>query len=245
MSAISLLHSCSSVPARSMLRQSAVAASSQLARSFASSSQAANSSAQPASAAKASSTASSSKPAVFPPSSCPAGTPMSGLSILKDGPELVAKPDEEYPPWLWTLINDPAMKTTSAGVDASADGSAASTSSSAPSSAAATKGELRVKQKQEMRELRAAAAALAAKKAAAAAASAGAAGSPSAASGTVPPVGSVEMLEAQAEVLVDQSHSASAKASTPEEREQLESAQRRELRKANRERIKGRNFLGR
>ncbi|OCF32581.1 50S small subunit ribosomal protein L37 [Kwoniella heveanensis CBS 569] len=41
-----------------------------------------------------------------PPSICPAGTTMTGLSILKDKPDPVALADEEYPAWLWTILDD-------------------------------------------------------------------------------------------------------------------------------------------
>jgi large subunit ribosomal protein L54 len=34
-----------------------------------------------------------------------AGTVMKGLSILKDTPDPIALPDEEYPPWVWTLTD--------------------------------------------------------------------------------------------------------------------------------------------
>ncbi|KAF8447413.1 mitochondrial ribosomal protein L37-domain-containing protein, partial [Boletus edulis BED1] len=36
-------------------------------------------------------------------SSCPAGTIMTGLNYLKGEPPILAKPDEEYPAWLWEL----------------------------------------------------------------------------------------------------------------------------------------------
>ncbi|KIR68802.1 hypothetical protein I312_100099 [Cryptococcus bacillisporus CA1280] len=39
-------------------------------------------------------------------SSCPAGTPLTNLSILKDKPDPVALPDDQYPAWLWTLLED-------------------------------------------------------------------------------------------------------------------------------------------
>ena len=39
------------------------------------------------------------------PSSCKPGTVLQGLNILKDGSDPVALPDEEYPPWLWTLLD--------------------------------------------------------------------------------------------------------------------------------------------
>ncbi|TIA83550.1 hypothetical protein E3P94_00874 [Wallemia ichthyophaga] len=37
-------------------------------------------------------------------SSCVAGTPLPGLQILKDDAEKVAKEDEAYPDWLWTVL---------------------------------------------------------------------------------------------------------------------------------------------
>jgi large subunit ribosomal protein L54 len=36
----------------------------------------------------------------------PAGTVMKDLSILKDQPDPIALPDEEYPAWLWTLTDE-------------------------------------------------------------------------------------------------------------------------------------------
>ena len=47
-----------------------------------------------------------------PLSSCPANTLLSGLNYLKGQPPVVALPDEEYPPWLWTLLQ-PAVDTDS------------------------------------------------------------------------------------------------------------------------------------
>lgn len=32
---------------------------------------------------------------------------MTGLSVLKDQPDPVALPDDQYPDWLWTLLPDP------------------------------------------------------------------------------------------------------------------------------------------
>ncbi|KZT53722.1 hypothetical protein CALCODRAFT_439685 [Calocera cornea HHB12733] len=39
-------------------------------------------------------------------SSCPEGTILAGIQYLKDAPPLVAKADEAYPAWLWTLLDD-------------------------------------------------------------------------------------------------------------------------------------------
>src|SRR5882762_8379217 len=43
---------------------------------------------------------------LFPPavSSCPANTLLPGLNYLKGQPPVLALPDEEYPSWLWTLL---------------------------------------------------------------------------------------------------------------------------------------------
>ncbi|PKI84291.1 hypothetical protein MVES1_001735 [Malassezia vespertilionis] len=46
------------------------------------------------------------------PSAAPAGTVFKGLSIYKNQPDPVALPDSEYPPWLWELLEDPAVKPT-------------------------------------------------------------------------------------------------------------------------------------
>ncbi|CEH16961.1 Ribosomal protein L37, mitochondrial [Ceraceosorus bombacis] len=60
-------------------------------------------------------------------SSCPEGTVLKGLALLKDQPEPVALPDASYPTWLWSLAG-----TTGGGSDVTSLG------------AAATKGELRI-----------------------------------------------------------------------------------------------------
>lgn len=90
------------------------------------------------------------------PSSCTPGTVLTGLAILKDAPEVIAKPDEEYPSWLWELANEPAMKTTFASTDAAEVIASESGSSSA---FPATKGALRAKEKRAMKAKRAAQAA--------------------------------------------------------------------------------------
>lgn len=46
-------------------------------------------------------------------SSVPAGTVLSGLSILKDQPDPVALPDDQYPAWLWTILDEPKASATS------------------------------------------------------------------------------------------------------------------------------------
>ena len=45
------------------------------------------------------------------PSAAPAGTVFTGLSIFKDKPDPVARPDHEYPSWLFELLDDPAFRS--------------------------------------------------------------------------------------------------------------------------------------
>ncbi|KZV84272.1 hypothetical protein EXIGLDRAFT_683039 [Exidia glandulosa HHB12029] len=40
-----------------------------------------------------------------PVSSCPPSTVLVGLNWLKGQPPVLALPDEEYPPWLWTITS--------------------------------------------------------------------------------------------------------------------------------------------
>ncbi|EEB06656.1 ribosomal protein subunit L37 [Schizosaccharomyces japonicus yFS275] len=53
-------------------------------------------------------------PLFRPPSSTVAGTIMKGLSIHKNEPDPVAKEDNEYPDWLWTLLDEtkPVLEPT-------------------------------------------------------------------------------------------------------------------------------------
>ncbi|KAL5490247.1 hypothetical protein ACEPAI_5080 [Sanghuangporus weigelae] len=44
------------------------------------------------------------KPEATPLSSCPENTVLNGLNYLKGQEPVVAKKDEEYPPWLWTIL---------------------------------------------------------------------------------------------------------------------------------------------
>nr|XP_019008453.1 50S small subunit ribosomal protein L37 [Kwoniella pini CBS 10737]OCF47234.1 50S small subunit ribosomal protein L37 [Kwoniella pini CBS 10737] len=39
-------------------------------------------------------------------SAAPAGTKLTGLSILKDKPDPIALEDDQYPTWLWNLLED-------------------------------------------------------------------------------------------------------------------------------------------
>ncbi|KAJ2616080.1 hypothetical protein H4S08_000955 [Coemansia sp. RSA 1365] len=41
----------------------------------------------------------------YPPSSVVQGTILKGLNIYKDGSDPVAQRDEDYPDWLWTLLD--------------------------------------------------------------------------------------------------------------------------------------------
>lgn len=52
---------------------------------------------------------------VVPPSLVPAGTPLK-IQVKKSGKEAVALADEEYPPWLWTLLDqaEPAAASENA-----------------------------------------------------------------------------------------------------------------------------------
>lgn len=43
-------------------------------------------------------------------SSCPAGTLMTGLNYLKGKEDPLALPDEEYPSWLWTCLENSRTK---------------------------------------------------------------------------------------------------------------------------------------
>ncbi|KAI0332545.1 hypothetical protein GY45DRAFT_1298695 [Cubamyces sp. BRFM 1775] len=66
----------------------------------------ASQSAPAAAAAKTDSTSASTKPAepVLPKSSCPENTVLVGVNYLKGQQEVLAMPDDAYPPWLWTLL---------------------------------------------------------------------------------------------------------------------------------------------
>ncbi|KAJ1956883.1 hypothetical protein EC988_001117 [Linderina pennispora] len=45
------------------------------------------------------------------PSIATQGTVLKGLNIYKDGKDPVALKDEEYPEWLWTLLDTPAEES--------------------------------------------------------------------------------------------------------------------------------------
>ncbi|KAG9105371.1 hypothetical protein FRC07_009339 [Ceratobasidium sp. 392] len=42
----------------------------------------------------------------IPTSSCPAQTVLTGLNWLKGQPPVLALKDSEYPPWLWTIMDE-------------------------------------------------------------------------------------------------------------------------------------------
>lgn len=48
-------------------------------------------------------------------SSVPAGTPLKGLNFLKDRQDPVALADEEYPEWLWTVLDRQEKGAEAAG----------------------------------------------------------------------------------------------------------------------------------
>ncbi|UZJ53376.1 hypothetical protein CBS101457_002696 [Exobasidium rhododendri] len=76
------------------------------------------------------------------PSSCPAGTVLSGLSLYKDRADPVALPDSEYPAWLWNILDDPSATSASGAI--------------LESTAGLSKGEARVVQKRNVKAVRAA-----------------------------------------------------------------------------------------
>jgi len=52
--------------------------------------------------------------------SIPGGSPLHGVSYLKNRPTVLAKEDDEYPPWLWTLLdagNKGGIRGGNSGVD--------------------------------------------------------------------------------------------------------------------------------
>ncbi|KAJ4484321.1 mitochondrial ribosomal protein L37-domain-containing protein [Lentinula edodes] len=50
-----------------------------------------------------------------PKSSCPADTVLTGLNYLKNQPPVLALPDEEYPPWLWTILKPKELEDDGPG----------------------------------------------------------------------------------------------------------------------------------
>ena len=64
---------------------------------------------------QSSSPAPTEQPAKIVRSSVIGGTELTGLAYLKNEPKIFAKEDDEYPDWLWTLLDD--GKQGAAGVD--------------------------------------------------------------------------------------------------------------------------------
>lgn len=48
-------------------------------------------------------------------SSCPAGTPLKGLNYLKGRDDPVALKEEEYPEWLWTVMDKDVVEGEEGG----------------------------------------------------------------------------------------------------------------------------------
>lgn len=63
----------------------------------------------------------SAKPSVKVQSSVPAGTVLKGLNFFKNKQDPVALEDHEYPPWLWTVLNQRGDATLSSAGDAEGD----------------------------------------------------------------------------------------------------------------------------
>lgn len=58
------------------------------------------------------------KPAVErPPSSCAPGTQMLGLNYFRNKTDPIAKEDNEYPEWLWSLLDNSKKEAKKGGVD--------------------------------------------------------------------------------------------------------------------------------
>ncbi|KAK0553686.1 hypothetical protein OC846_002410 [Tilletia horrida] len=165
-------------------------------------------------------------------SACPPGTVLSGLGIYKDKAEPVALPDDAYPSWLWSLI-ETSSGQSSGGL-------------SIAGAANMSKGELRVAQKKAMKELRAKAEAAkrAAQRAADSAAAAGADQSGTqraAAAAASESLGEdISSSIASAPQTVDP---ALALVQAQQAAARDESKRKGELRKANKAKIKAKNFL--
>lgn len=58
------------------------------------------------------------KPAVErPPSSCLPGTPIQGLNYFRNKADPIAMEDNEYPEWLWSLLDSSKKEAKKGGVD--------------------------------------------------------------------------------------------------------------------------------
>lgn len=166
-------------------------------------------------------------------SSAPAGTVLTGLSIFKDRPEPVARPDSHYPPWLWEILG-------------SKEDASATPISLAAELAGMAKGEARVAEKRLMKARRAAQRA----KEAAAKKSFNGVGMRDVAQEANAPIeiaeGSVEEAAALASLKLDEQApigSARDPNTGMTERERLEVEKKKALRKASRSTIKAKNFV--
>lgn len=157
-------------------------------------------------------------------SSCPEGTTLSSLNIFKDRADPVALPDDQYPTWLWTILEEGKKSATGAILE---------------STEGMTKGEARAAEKRNLRAIRAAHRAkerLSAKQATVALENGSPAGSGMNATGQqaqgiiAEAKGSAEALAANAAAIVH-------------DPEVSEMEAKRNLRKANRANIKASNFV--
>ncbi|EPQ31709.1 uncharacterized protein PFL1_01042 [Pseudozyma flocculosa PF-1] len=178
--------------------------------------------AEPAAAQKPTAVAStSSTPSI--PSAAPPGTVLAGLSILKDKADPVALEDAAYPPWLFKLLDDPSIASAS--------------SLAAFETAGMSKGEARAAAKRNAKLARAA---QLAKEKAEAKAGAGLNKAAPATDGEFPVEGlSSEAISAGlADAAVRGEIDLQA-----ETREREEKERKKAMRKANKEKIKARNFV--
>lgn len=51
----------------------------------------------------------------IPQSSCAPDTVLAGLNYLKNQPPVLARPDEEYPAWLWTILRPKELEDDGPG----------------------------------------------------------------------------------------------------------------------------------
>ncbi|SNX82894.1 related to MRPL37 - mitochondrial ribosomal protein of the large subunit [Melanopsichium pennsylvanicum] len=165
------------------------------------------------SAAASSSSTSSETPSL--PSAAPPGSVLKGVSIYKDKADPVALQDHEYPSWLFKLLDDPSI--------------ASSSSLASIEMAGMSKGEARAAQKRQSKILRAAQ--LVKEKAEAKAAERAA------------KAGTLESTKVSVAELEAAMNPAEKKAHLVAKATAEEQARRKALRKTNKEAIKARNFV--
>ncbi|KAJ1029340.1 hypothetical protein NDA13_002591 [Ustilago tritici] len=171
-------------------------------------------SASPSSSAASSSSNSASETTSLP-SAAPPGTVLKGVSIYKDKADPVALQDNEYPPWLFKLLDDPSI--------------ASSSSLASIEMAGMSKGEARAAQKRQSKILRAVQ--LAKEKAEAKAAERAARNA------------SMETAKGAAAAKEAKLTPEKQRANQMAKAIQEEQARRKSLRKENKEAIKARNFV--